>query len=95
MLAAWELESISRVVSSTGCFQSPRISPDFHDFKYHGEWLGNYTSQFPQDSRTRLTRSHRLRYVQVPQVLSTLIFSYGRREFASPFPALRPLTQEV
>ncbi|TRZ22320.1 hypothetical protein HGM15179_004781 [Zosterops borbonicus] len=66
MLAAWELESISRVVSSTGCFQSPRISPDFHDFKYHGEWLGNYTSQFPQDSRTRLTRSHRLRTLTRP-----------------------------
>lgn len=90
VLAACEPRSISLIVSSTGCFQSPGTSPDFHDFKYHGEWLGNYTSQFPQDSRTHLTRSHRLGYVQVPQGLSTLI-SYRRRDLASLVPALRAI----
>lgn len=83
VLPACEPGSISLIVSSTDCFQSLGNSPDLHDFKYHGEWLGNYTSQFPQDSRIPLTRPHRLRFVQVPQVLLTLIFSHSRRNFVS------------
>lgn len=46
VLAACEPGSISLIVFSTGCFQSPGTSPDFHDFKYPGEWLGNSTSHF-------------------------------------------------
>ncbi|RMC14920.1 hypothetical protein DUI87_07097 [Hirundo rustica rustica] len=44
VLAACAPERISLIASSTGCFQSPGTSPDFHDFKDHGAWLGSYTS---------------------------------------------------
>jgi len=37
--------------------QSPRTSPDCHDFKYHGEWLGKHITHFPQDSGMHLIRS--------------------------------------
>ncbi|KAK4808571.1 hypothetical protein QYF61_009874 [Mycteria americana] len=50
---------------------------------------GNYINQFPQDSGMHLVRSHRLMYVQVPQGVSNLIFSYSERDFAPPVPALR------
>ena len=52
----------------------------FHDGD--GEWLGNYTSHFPQDSGMHLVRSHRFMYVQIAQVVSNLIFSYSGSDFA-------------
>jgi len=35
-----------------------------------------------------LIRSHELMYVQVPQVVLNMIFSYSGRDFAPPVPAL-------
>jgi len=35
-----------------------------------------------------LVRSHRLMYIQVPQVVTNLIFSYSGRDLASPVPVL-------
>ena len=53
-------------------------------FKCHGEWLGNNISQFPQDSVVHLVRSPRLMYVQVPLVVTNLIFPYSGRGFTPP-----------
>jgi len=39
-------------------------------------------------SGMHLVRSHRLTYVQVPQVVTHLIFSDGGRDFAPPAPVL-------
>lgn len=58
-------------------------------FKYDGEWLGNYIIQFPQDPGMYLIGSHGLVYIQVPQVVLNLIFSYSWRDLISPVPALR------
>jgi len=44
-----------------------------------------------QDSGMHLIRSHRPMYVQVPQVVANLIFSYSGRSFAPPVPALQPI----
>jgi len=38
-----------------------------------------------------LLRCHRLIYVQVPQVVTNLIFSYSGRDFAPPLPILRSI----
>jgi len=54
-------------------FQSPGSSPDCHDLSNSVERPDNYISQFPQDSRMHLIRSHRLMYVQVPQVVNQLL----------------------
>ncbi|KAK4831142.1 hypothetical protein QYF61_015445 [Mycteria americana] len=66
-------------------------SSDCHDFKYHGEWLGSYISQFPQDSGMPLIRSHRLMYVQVPQVVTNLTFTSSGRGFTPPVPNMLPI----
>jgi len=57
-------------------------------FKHYGEWLGNYISQFPQDSGMHLIRSHRFMYVQVPQVVKNLVFPYSGRSFTTLVPIL-------
>ena len=51
-------------------------------FKYHLEWLGDYTSQFPQDSGMHLIGIHRLVDDQVPQVVTNLIFTHSGRGIA-------------
>jgi len=70
-------------------FQSPGISSNCRDFSnIMDSGLGKNFSQFPQDSWMHLVRSHRLTFVQVPQVVTNLIFSYSGRDFASPIPVL-------
>jgi len=72
-------------------FQSLGISPDCHDFKYRGDCLGNSISQFPQDSVMNLVRSHRLLYVQVPQMVMNLIFFYSGKRFGPLVPILQSI----
>ncbi|GAB0204720.1 leucine-rich repeat-containing protein 2 [Grus japonensis] len=47
-----------------------RVSEDFTGLpgllKYDGEWLSNFTHQFPQDPRMHLIRFHGLVHLQVP-----------------------------
>lgn len=59
-------------------------------FKYYGEWLGNYISQFSQNSEMHFVESCGLAYVQVPQIVSNLIFN-SEGDFISQLPALRQL----
>ena len=67
--------------------------------KYQWECLGGYNRQFSQDSGMHLIRTHRVADVQVPQVLSNLIFAYSWRDISSsifflvhaPFPFLLPV----
>jgi len=57
----------------------------------HGEWLGNYISQFPQDSGMHLLKSHTLMYVQVPQVVLNLVFCYSGKGFTPLVPILQSI----
>lgn len=52
-------------------------------FESHGEWVGNYSSQFPQCSGMHLTGSHRLTYIQALWVLIDLILIYSGMDLAS------------
>lgn len=51
-------------------------------FQNHGECLGNYISQFPQDSGVHFIGLHRL--TQVLQVAMNGIFTYNGRDCAPP-----------
>lgn len=44
-------------------------------FKYHWEWIGDHLSHLFQDSGMHLIRIHRLRDVQIPQIVTNLIFA--------------------
>jgi len=47
--------------------------------------------QFPEDSGMHPIRSHRLMYVQVPQVVPNLVFPYDGRGFAPLDPILQSI----
>jgi len=47
------------------------------------------TIQFPYDFGMHLIVIHSLAYVQVPQVVRNLIFTYGGLDIASPVPSLQ------
>ena len=51
----------------------------------------NDISQFPQDPGMHLVRSHRLLNVQVPQVVSNLVFCYSGSGFAPLVPILQSI----
>jgi len=57
------------------------------------EWLDNYMNQFPQDSGMHLIRSHRLMYIQVPQVVPKLDFPCSGRGFAPLVSILQSINQ--
>jgi len=57
-------------------FQSPGTLPDCHDLSNITE-NGFTISQLPQDFTMHLIRSHRLMYIQVPQVVQNLVFHYS------------------
>ncbi|KAK4806815.1 hypothetical protein QYF61_005611 [Mycteria americana] len=65
------------------------VSKALQKSRYDGVWLGNYICQFPQDPGVHLLESNGLVYLQVPQVVSNLNFSYEGRDFVPPVPALR------
>lgn len=70
--------------------KSPGTSPSCHDFiEWHGEWLDNNISQFPQDSRMHLISSHRFIYNQVLQVVMHLTFTYCGKPSAFPVNSLK------
>lgn len=52
--------------------------------KYHGEWVGNYISQFPQDSGMPLIGSHRVMYIRIPHVVMNLILQWKGLCSSSP-----------
>ncbi|KAK4806827.1 hypothetical protein QYF61_005623 [Mycteria americana] len=65
------------------------VSKALQKSRYDGVWLGNYICQFPQDPGVHLLESNGLVYLQVPQVVSNLNFSYEGRDFVPLVPALR------
>jgi len=74
-------------------FQSARTSGDHRDLSNITEWLGDYFSQFLQDSGVHLIGTHRLADVEVPQTVTNLIFTYSGRGVAPPSPPSEPFSQ--
>ncbi|NXH95699.1 CTNA2 protein, partial [Pachycephala philippinensis] len=73
-------------------FQSPGTSPDCHDF---GNTLeSGLVTPSTNSLRTLRFISFNLVHVRVPQVVSNLISSASRRDFAPPVPALQSLWEE-
>lgn len=65
-------------------FRQPRL------LTYGGQWLGNFI--LPQDPRMHLIRSQGLEHLQVPQMVSNLIFSYCQQFFILPVLAMPSAT---
>lgn len=59
--------------------------------KYLWEWLGNYISQFPQDSSVHLIKTHRFTDVRVPHVVMNQIFTYSKNGIAPSVPTFQPI----
>ena len=57
--------------------------------------VSDYISEFPQDSGMHLIRTHGPMDVQVPQVVTNLVFAYSGRIIASSVPTFQPCSRAV